>query len=234
MAAMELPVLQGYGLTEAGPAVTGCKIDERRIDSVGFALPGCELKIGEKGELLVRSPGIMLGYWKNATATGEVLEEDGWLHTGDVAEIADGRVYIKGRLKDILVLSTGENVNPNPIEASILSDGLIDQVCVLGDKKPWCCAVVVVNTNAYHAWAAKKGLEPADAKDKRLRKAVKDRLVARMDDIPPFARIGGVIIEERPWDLHSGLITPTMKSKRPKVAQQYAREIEELYRAPSY
>ena len=232
MAAMELPVLQGYGLTEAGPAVTGCKIDERRIDSVGFALPGCELKTGAKGELLVRSPGVMLGYWKNATATREILDEDGWLHTGDVAEIIDGRVYIKGRLKDILVLSTGENVNPNPIEASILADDLIDQVCVLGDKKPWCCAVVVVNTNACHEWAAKNGLEPADAKDQRLRKAVKDRLVARMDNIPPFARIGGVIIEEHPWELESGLITPTMKSKRPKVAAQYAQEIEELYRAP--
>lgn len=107
MAAMELPLLQGYGLTEAGPAVTGCKIEERRIDSVGSALLGCELKIGQHRELLVRSPGVMLGYWNNSAATREVLDEDGWLHTGDVAEIVDGRVYISGRLKDILVLSTG-------------------------------------------------------------------------------------------------------------------------------
>lgn len=229
MAAMQLPLLQGYGLTEAGPAVTGCKIEDRRTDSVGFALPECEIKTGKKGELLVRSPGVMLGYWHNANATREVLDEDGWLHTGDVAEIEDGRIYFKGRLKDILVLSTGENVNPSPIEASILSDSLIDQACVLGDRKPWCCAVVVVNTDGYREWAARSGLDSKDPKDEKLCEALKNRLVARMDNIPPFARIGAVVIEEEPWELESGLITPTLKAKRPQVAEHYAREIEGLY-----
>ncbi len=229
MAAMELPLLQGYGLTEAGPAATGSKIEERRTKSVGFALPGCELKIGERGELLLRSPGVMMGYWNNAAATADVLDKDGWLHTGDVAEIIDGRVYIKGRLKDILVLSTGENVNPNPIEASILADGIIDQACVLGDEKPWCCAVVVVNQQTFAAWATKNGLNAADPKDKKLCEALKNHLVARMNDIPPFARIGGVVIEQKPWELDSGLITPTLKAKRPRVAERYAQEIEQLY-----
>lgn len=234
MAAMELPVLPGYGLTEAGPAVTGCKTEDRRTGSVGFALPGCDLKTGEKDELLVRSPGVMLGYWNNPSATQDVLDEDGWLHTGDVAEIQDGRVFIKGRLKDILVLSTGENVNPNPIEASILSDELIDQACVLGDQKPWCCAVLVVNAKGYRKWAAKSGLEPEDAKNKQLCEALKNRLVARMDDIPPFARIGAVVIEKAPWTLESGLVTPTLKAKRARVAEHYAREIEDLYSVSSH
>ena len=229
MAAMDLPLLQGYGLTEAGPAVTGCKIKDRRSDSVGFALPGCELKIGEKSELLLRSPGVMLGYWNKPDATRDVLDDDGWLHTGDAAEIVDGRVYIVGRIKDILVLSTGENVNPNPIETAILSDPLIEQACVLGDGRQWCSAVVVVNPPAFEQWKDKAGVTSNDPQDPSAREALVKRLKARMQHIPPFARVGGVVIEEKPWDLNSGLITPTLKAKRPRIAERYSEQLDKLY-----
>jgi long-chain acyl-CoA synthetase len=231
MAAMGLPLLQGYGLTEAGPAVTGCKIKDRRSDSVGFALPGCELKIGEKRELLLRSPGVMLGYWNKPEATREVLDSDGWLHTGDVAEIVDGRVYIVGRIKDILVLSTGENVNPNPIETALLSDPLIEQACVLGDGRQWCSAVVVVNPPAFEQWKAKAGLSSADPEDPSARDALVKRLKGRMQHIPPFARVADLVIEETPWDLNSGLITPTLKAKRPRIAERYSEQLDKLYKS---
>ncbi|WP_170480797.1 AMP-dependent synthetase/ligase [Ruegeria arenilitoris] len=223
-AAMELPVLQGYGLTEAGPAVTGSKIDDRRCDSVGFALPGSELKIGDRQELLIRTPSAMIGYWKNPDATSEAFDEGGWLRTGDAAEIVDSRVYIKGRIKDILVLSTGENVNPTPIETALVADPLIDQACVLGDGKPWCSAVVVVNVPKFQVWA--REIEPSS---EQIRKKLVKRISLGLCDVPPYARVRDVVIEVEPWDLESGLITPTLKPKRARIAERYANAINNLY-----
>ena len=212
-------------LTEAGRAVTGTTVEARDSESVGYVLPGGELAIGDHSELLVRSPGLMLGYWNNPQATREVLDPDGWLHTGDVAEIIDGRVFIRGRIKDILVLSTGENVNPGPIETAILADPLIEQACVLGDSRPWCAAVVVVDAPAYTRW-----LRTISARDdKAARHALTHRLEARLSGFPPYARIRDVVVETTPWDLESGLITPTLKAKRPRISERYATELAALY-----
>ena len=229
MAAMEVPLIEGYGLTEAGPAVTGSTHADRRLGSVGRALPGAELKIGRRQELLVRSPGLMMGYWQNPRATGDIVDADGWLHTGDAAEIVEGRVYIRGRLKDILVLSTGENVNPVPIETAVLADPLIEQACVLGDGKPWCAAVVVVDPDHFRNWAAQICPGIRDPNDSRLRTALTERLGQQMGHVPTFARIRALHIVTQPWNLDSGLITPTLKTKRPKIAARYAREINNLY-----
>lgn len=225
LAAMELPLLQGYGLTEAGPAVTGTTVETRDSDSVGYVLPGGELAIGDHSELLVRSPGLMLGYWNNPQATREVLDPDGWLHTGDVADIIDGRVFIRGRIKDILVLSTGENVNPGPIETAILADPLIEQACVLGDSRPWCAAVVVVDAPAYTRWLRRISARG----DMAARHALTRRLLARLSGFPPYARIRDVVVETTPWDLESGLITPTLKAKRPRISERYATDLAALY-----
>ena len=229
IAAMEVPLIEGYGLTEAGPAVTGSTHADRRLGSVGRALPGAELKIGRQQELLVRSPGLMMGYWHNPRATDNTVDADGWLHTGDVAEIIEGRVYIRGRLKDILVLSTGENVNPVPIETAVLTDPLIEQACVLGDGKPWCAAVVVVNPDRFHDWAAQTCPGASDPNDFRLRTALTERLGQQMGHVPIFARVRALHIVTQPWNLDSGLITPTLKAKRPKIVDRYAREIDNLY-----
>ncbi|MCA0869979.1 long-chain fatty acid--CoA ligase [Seohaeicola saemankumensis] len=229
MAAMEMPLLQGYGLTEAGPAVTGSTIDERRSDSVGFALPGSELAIGDRQELFVRSPGVMMGYWGKPAATREVLDDEGWLRTGDAAEVIEGRVYIRGRIKDILVLSTGENVNPTPIETALLADPLIDQACVLGEGRPWCSAVVVVNRKAFQHWSAEVGMADGNPNSGDLRQALVNRLEPRMDGIPPYARIRNFVVETSPWTLESGLITPTLKAKRPRIADRYGSALDALY-----
>lgn len=230
MAAMDVPLIEGYGLTEAGPAVTGSTLADRRSGFVGRALPGARVQIGHKNELLVKSPGVMLGYWNNSIATQKAIDSEGWLHTGDVAAIIDERVQIQGRLKDILVLSTGENVNPVPIETALLSDPLIEQACVLGDNKPWCAAVVVVTTSQFWDWADQAlpgGVR--DAHDARLRQALTNRLAKRMEGIPNFAHIRDVIIETVPWTLDSGLITPTLKAKRPKIAELYRSALDDLY-----
>jgi long-chain acyl-CoA synthetase len=228
-AAMDLPLLQGYGLTEAGPAVTGTTIEDRRSDSVGRALPGSELAIGAKQELLVKSPGVMLGYWNKPDATKGAIDEDGWLHTGDAAEISGDRVYIRGRIKDILVLSTGENVNPAPIETALLSDPLIDQVCVLGDGKPYCTAVLVVDPAKLRKWLGEFQLSTDADHWPKTRKAFVDRVDKLLVDIPPFARIRDVVVETEPWSLESGLITPTLKAKRPRIVERYSQALKDIY-----
>ncbi|MCA0927929.1 AMP-dependent synthetase/ligase [Ruegeria profundi] len=229
-AAMEIPLLQGYGLTEAGPAVTGSTIEDRRCDSVGFTLPGSELRIGDRQELLVRSPSAMIGYWNNPDATNDAFDQDHWLRTGDAAEIIDERVYINGRIKDILVLSTGENVNPTPIETALAANPLVDQVCVLGDGKPWCSAVVVVNVPKFQAWCRGLDISLADPMPEQVRRKLVKFLAIGLEDIPPFARIRDIVIETEPWGLESGLITPTLKPKRPQILARYERAFTKLYR----
>ncbi len=229
-AAMEIPLLQGYGLTEAGPAVTGSTIDDRRCDSVGFTLPGSELKIGDRQELLIHSPSAMIGYWNNPDATNDAFDQDHWLRTGDAAEIIDERVYIRGRIKDILVLSTGENVNPTPIEAALAADPLIEQVCVLGDSKPWCSAVVVVNAPKFQAWCEKTDVSLANPMSEEVRRNLVEYLTNRLEDTPPFARIRDIVIETEPWGLENGLITPTLKPKRARVLARYEKALSDLYR----
>jgi len=177
----------------------------------------------------VRSPGVMKGYWHNTQASQETLDDKGWLHTGDAAEIIDGWVFIRGRIKDVIVLSTGENVNPGPIEMAILSDPLIDQTCVLGDGRPWCAAVVVIDTHAFQDWVARTKGGDTDLTSPGTQKFLAGRLAARMNNVPPFARIRNVIVETKPWDLSSGLITPTLKSKRPRIAERYAEKLDALY-----
>jgi long-chain acyl-CoA synthetase len=229
MAAMEMPLVEGYGLTEAGPAVTGSTLEDRRIGSVGRPLPGAEIRIGPSAELLIKSPGVMLGYWQNPEATQKTFDSDGWLRTGDTAEIIDGRVFIRGRLKDIIVLSTGENVNPAPIEAALIEDPLVEQASVVGDGRPRCAAVVVVDPEAFKAWSAAMGIPAENLTGPRARAALTERLLTRMEGIPPFARICSVLIETRPWTLESGLVTPTLKSKRKKVFEKYEDEFAVLF-----
>jgi len=233
MAAMETPLIEGYGLTEAGPAVTGARLEDRRFKSAGFPLPGAEVRISPTGELEVRSPGVMMGYWGRPEATARAKDEDGWLKTGDVAEIIDGRVYIRGRIKDLIVLSTGENVNPVPIEAAVLEDALIEQVCVIGDGRPRCAAVVVVHPDGFRGWMREHGLKASTPDSANCRRFLNARLVRRMDAIPPFARTCGVVVETEPWRPESGLVTPTLKTKRSRIEDRYSEQLSEIYRTMS-
>ncbi len=226
MAAMQIPLIEGYGLTEAGPAVTGSTLDDRRIGSVGRPLPGAEVRIGEAEELLVKSPGVMLGYWGNPEATKRSFTEDGWLRTGDRAELIDGRVYIRGRLKDLIVLSTGENVNPSPILDAMLEDALVEQAVVLGDNRPRCAAVVVVDAPAFESWRSGKGLGGKDKDHKDVRAAMLQRLLARMESIPPFARICGVHIETSPWTADDGLITGYIAAAEARIVAHLRRDLD--------
>ena len=157
-----LPLLEGYGLTETAPVVTATTFEESLPGSVGRPLHGVELALGEHDELLVKSPSMMLGYWHDADATREVLDQSGWLRTGDIAELKNGRVFIRGRMKDLIVLSTGENVATGDLEAAIVKDPLFDQVCIVGNARPCLVAIVVLDPEAWQFQATELNVNTDD------------------------------------------------------------------------
>jgi long-chain acyl-CoA synthetase len=230
---MGLPLLQGYGLTEAAPVVSGNTATDNQPSSVGTALPGVELRLGAGDEVLVKGPGVMRGYWNRPEDTSKVLDADGWLHTGDIGRLEMGHLYITGRIKEILVLSTAEKVAPVDLEMAITGDPLFEQAMVLGEGKPYLCALLVVNQHAWGHLCASLGLAPEDPNalaSAAAAKAALDRVAARLEPFPTYARVRKVWLRREPWTIEADLITPTMKLKREALARQFKDPIEALYR----
>ncbi len=204
-----LPMLQGYGMTEASPVISVNRDDDNVPESVGPPLPGVEVRLGAGGELLARGRNVMLGYWKNDEATRAALTGDGWLRTGDIAEIKDGRIFIRGRAKDILVLSNGEKLPPQDVEFAILRDPVFEQVMLVGEGRPYVVLLAVTK----------------EKDEKALIKRANDRL----KDFPRWTRVRRVVISSEPWSVDNGLLTPTLKLKRPILLKLLAPQIEAAY-----
>lgn len=231
--ALGLPLLQGYGLTEASPVVTANREEDNVPASVGTPLPGVELKIGEKDELLVKGANVMLGYWNRPEETRSVIDAQGWLRTGDQARIdASGHVHISGRLKEILVMSTGEKVGPADIEAAITEDPLYEQAMVVGEGKPYLAALVVLNAAAWREAAADLGLD-ADAPTSLGQQKVRDRVLeqfhALLHSFPGHAQVRAVWLTLEPWTIEDGLMTPSLKLRRPDMERRFESVIADLY-----
>lgn len=227
------PLVEGYGLTEAGPVVSGNSPENNFPGSVGRALSGIEVTTSEEGELLVRSPGVMLGYWQREDATHEVIDDDGWLHTGDLAEIKGGNIFIRGRRKDILVTSTGEKVAPADMEMTITLDPLFEQAMVVGEGKPYISALLVLNPGAWQKLAGELRLNAEDIDALRSSKAIEAvlaRLATLLAIFPGYTQIRAVYLTCEPWSIENGLLTPTLKLKRSELEKRFASEIGELYR----
>jgi long-chain acyl-CoA synthetase len=204
-----LRVIQGYGLTETSPVIAGNRDGDRDLASVGAPLENLQVRVNQTGELLVRGPSVMLGYWRNPEATRAVLDDEGWLNTGDQVEIRDGKVYIKGRSKDILVLSNGEKVPPQEVETAILGDGIFEQVMLVGEG---------------HAYLTLLAVTKETDKNKLIRRA-NDQL----KNFPRYIRVRRVIPLQEPWGTENGLLTPTLKVKRKQVYEKFNAEIEKVY-----
>lgn len=228
-----LPMLQGYGLTETSPVISVNPLDNIKPESVGVALRGVEVKIGENDELLVKTPGMMLGYWNNHAATAEMIDPQGWLHTGDQARIdEDAHIHITGRIKDILVLSNGEKIPPSDMEMAIALDPLVEQVMVVGEGKPYLGALVVLNSDLWSGLAAEYDLDPSSDEslsDERLEHVLLKRIRAQLRDFPGYAKIRRVALLLEPWSVENDLLTPTMKVKRQKVLAYCQKAFESLY-----
>lgn len=228
-----VPIVQGYGLTETSPVISVNPLEDNIPESVGVPIRGTEVKIGDDNELLVKGPGVMLGYWNNHAATAQVINAEGWLHTGDQVHIDESRhIFITGRLKDILVLSNGEKIPPADMELAILIDGLFEQVLVVGEGRPYLTALVVLNGEQWPALAQEAGLDPlaeSSLNSGRIHTIVLSRIKRALKDFPGFAKIRQVNLTLNPWTIDDGLITPTLKVKRAVVLQRFAAQIDAMY-----
>lgn len=230
-----IPILQGYGLTETSPLISVNRLEDNIPASVGQPLPGLEIKTGDSDELLVRGPNVMSGYWKDPGATDQVIDSEGWLHTGDQGRIDDrGHLYITGRIKDVLVLSNGEKVPPADMEMAIALDPLFDQIMVVGEGRPYLAALAVLEPAQWSKLAYQLGLDPSDPgaiRDERVAVEALGRIKKALKDFPGYAKIRRLALVAEPWTIDNGLMTPTLKVKRKRVLERYANELALLYQA---
>ena len=227
-----LPIVQGYGMTESTPVVAANQPHDNDPATVGRPLPGVEVRIGENKELLVRGPNVMRGYWKREEDTARTLA-GGWLHTGDQAAIEGGRVRILGRVKEIIVTSTGEKIAPVDLEMAIVADPLFEQAYCFGDDRPFIACVVVLGKSGWEALARGLGLDPEDPDALRAPAAVKavlERIREATKALPFYAQPRGVVLTLEPWTVENTLITPTLKLKRNNLMARFSDDIERLYR----
>ena len=229
-----LNLLQGYGLTETSPIISVNRPNDNIPDSIGTTLPDVKVKLGENDELLTKSPYIMLGYWKNPEATQNMIDKDGWLHTGDKArQDAVGHLYMTGRIKEIIVMGNGEKVPPTNMEMVIGTDSLFEQVMIIGEGKPFLAALVVLNIEQWHLFAKDLTINP-DSEDalqiKPVHQAILTRIGKHIKDFPGYAQIRRVSLFLKPWNVDNGLLTPTLKMKRARIIEHHATEIEQMYK----
>ena len=227
-------VLEGWGMTETSTAATISKPEEFKVGTIGKPFPGCEVKIADDGEILVKGPNVFQGYHKNPEATRETIV-DGWLHTGDIGEIdSEGFIKITGRKKDIIITAGGKNITPANLEAEIKQHPLVSQSVVVGDRRPYLVALVTLDPEEAVAYAKEHDL-PEDPAQLAANPDVKAAIEAHVDKINQhFARVEQVKkIAILPHDLsqESGELTPTLKVKRAVVASKHEDAIEELYAA---
>ena len=227
-----LPLVQGYGMTEASPVVSANLLENNDPSSVGLALPGVEIRLGEGSELLVRGPGVMLGYWRNEEATTQVIDAEGWLHSGDRAELRDGRIAITGRLKDIIVMSNGEKVSPADMELAICTDPLIEQALVYGEGRPFLVALLVIDSDLWRRHAGSGDLPPGTATafdTPGVTDAICRRIAPLLNNFPGYAQVRRVYLTAEPWTVENGMLTPTLKLRRTRIYDHYHDEIQLLY-----
>jgi long-chain acyl-CoA synthetase len=227
-------VLEGWGMTETSTAATISTPEDFKVGTIGRPFPGCQVKIADDGEILVKGPNVFQGYHKNPEATAETIV-DGWLHTGDIGEIdPDGFIKITGRKKDIIITAGGKNITPANLEAEIKQHPLVSQSVVVGDRRPYLVALVTLDPEEAVTYAREHGLSE-DLAQLAQNPEVKAAIEAHVEKINQnFARVEQVKkISILPHDLsqESGELTPTLKVKRAVVAQKHEGEIEQLYAA---
>ncbi len=229
-----LPILQGFGMTESSPVVCANHLENNVPASVGSPIPGVQIKLGENNALLIKGPNVMLGYWNNSEATKTILSDDGWLNSGDVAAIDEqGRATITGRLKEIIVMSTGEKIPPADMEAAILRDALFEQVMLIGEARSYLSVLAVLNLSNWQSFCAKNNFDQ-DFKNQAQQQQIEESLLERSTDqireVPGYAKIRRVALIPEPWAVENKMLTPTLKLRRAKIMEHYQAEIDNFYK----
>lgn len=226
-------LIEGYGLTETSPVITMNPPDSPRVGTVGKTIGHVEIKIAEDGEVLTRGPHIMAGYFNKPDATKEVINADGWFHTGDVGEIdADGYLRITDRKKELLVLSNGKNVAPSPIEQAIKESPYIEQAIVIGDNKNFVSALIVPSYDGLKKWCETQGVTPdpaALASNAELTQMLNTEVAKACERFSHFEQVKKIAVLPRELSQEAGELTPTLKVKRRVVNKHFKNEIDDIY-----
>jgi len=227
------PVLEGYGMTETMGVMTTSTRENHRFGTVGCAMPGAEVSIGEDGEILTRGPHVFKGYWRNDEATREILDEDGWLHTGDLGSLdEDGYLSITGRKKDIIITAGGKNLAPANLENDLKQSRWISQAVMYGDRRPFPVALVTLDPEEIGPWAKERGLpdDPGElAGAPEVHELIQEVLDAANAKYAQVEQIKKFQILDHDLSLESGELTPTLKVKRNVVYDRYAEIFDRLY-----
>jgi long-chain acyl-CoA synthetase len=233
--AIGIPLAELWGMSETCGAGACNPPGRVKIGTVGPAGPGVEVRLAEDGELLVKSDVVMPGYRNAPDKTAEAIDDEGWLHTGDIAEIdEDGYIRIVDRKKEIIINAAGKNMSPANIESTLKgSSPLIGQACVIGDGRPYNTALIVLDTDFAPAWAAQNGIAASDlaelARDERMRAAVQAGVDAANAKLARVEQLKKFTLVEGDWAPGGDEITPTMKLKRRPIAAKYEAQIEAMY-----
>ena len=220
--ALGLRLLQGYGQTEAGPVISCNPSTKIKLDTVGPALHSVDVKIAEDGEILVRGPLLMNGYWKQPETTQDTIK-DGWLHTGDIGELdGDGYITITDRKKDIIVLSGGDNISPQRVEGVLGLEPEIAQAMVVGDGRKHLVALLVPSEQT-------RELQTSSSDERALRKIIGDAVARANSTLSVIEQVRGFSVVDDPFTVDNEMLTPTLKNRRHKILQNYAEAIETLY-----
>ncbi len=228
-------VLEGYGLTETSPATNSNTPDAQKIGTVGRPIPGAAIRIAADGEILVKGHMVFRGYWNNEAATKAMIDEDGWLHTGDLGALdEEGFLTITGRKKDLIITAAGKNVAPAPLEDRLRAHWLVSQCLVVGDARPYIAALVAVDPEAFALWKADNGKqERAAIADLRDDPGLRAEIQAAVDEankgVSQAEAIKRFAILDEDLTEAGGQLTPTLKVRRDVVAARYAASIASLY-----
>jgi len=233
--AIGVNILEGYGLTEL-PVISVNRPGRQRRGTVGELLPGIEARIAEDGEILAKGPSLMRGYFGKPEDTAQVIDPEGWFHTGDIGELtSDGYLKITDRKKDIIVLANGKNVAPQPIEAKLKTSPYIAEAVLFGDRSNAIVAVIVPALDRLREWARSQQLPTTDMQElvarPEVRALIKRELDRLSDGLADFERIKRFALVPNPFTIEGGELTPTLKVKRRIVAQKYSAIVEQLTRS---
>jgi long-chain acyl-CoA synthetase len=227
-----LPILEGYGLTETSAPVSLNTLTQLRFGSVGTPMEGVEFKVAGDGELLVKGPPVMMGYYKDPEATKEAMDGQ-WLRTGDIGKIEEGYIYITDRKKELIITAAGKNIAPQPIENELKLDKFISQAMVYGDRKPFLVALIVPNFDRVREFAKDKHINYFDDSDLVLHEEVEALMAGRIADVnarlAKFETIKRFAILPRDFTVEGSELTPTLKLRRRNIIEQYGEKIEEMY-----
>ena len=226
--------MEGYGLTETSPVISLNHPEKWKFGTVGVPVPGIEVQIAEDGEILTRGPHVMKGYFNDDKATTDVIDAEGWFHTGDIGIIdEEGFVKITDRKKNIIVLSNGKNVAPQPIESQLIQSPFINQIMLVGNEKKNVAALIVPNFDALKSWGTENALDTSEIgemlKSQAVHQRIQKEIRERLTDFSDFEQVRRFALLEREFSQEEDEMTPTLKLKRNVIIEKFSDEIEGMY-----